>query len=354
MRTVTQMVARVQRLLNDTGAQTWTSTVIKTYMADALRQFCQDLMRSAVHGGRGGRILLRTTAPKAVNAYQDRYKLPSDLLKLSRIETRFLQTLHATMTCGTAGTAVVATWNLITAGGATFFLDDREYVVEGLDFSGASDMDGVASVIQAGVRAATGGIETVTWDTNHFEIACAGNIAPLTALPTSASTDIGGSSYMDGQAGAVTIYVDPSVQPWVLVQMYGANAVTAGRFADGTAAAFESPGATAPAYWANDTADGYVKIMPRLLSGTQYLYRFWYYALPSFPASDSLTIRGMPEGADSCVEYLTAAMVSMEALKDGSPIGAFGETYSMELSRFVNSTAEGKAMPSVKMIQRVR
>jgi hypothetical protein len=47
-------------------------------------------------------------------------------------------------------------WSAITDGQVRFVLDGQAYDLEGLDFSGASSMNGVATVLQAALRAATG------------------------------------------------------------------------------------------------------------------------------------------------------------------------------------------------------
>lgn len=107
------------------------------------------------------------------------------------------------LTCGTIGTTTVATWAAITDGSVTFDIDDTEYEVEDIDFTGCTTLDQVAAKIQdalneemenciAFVRYAATGTKFVVWVTS-------GEVSYLTA--GASGTDISGASYMNGLTG---------------------------------------------------------------------------------------------------------------------------------------------------------
>lgn len=103
---------------------------------------------------------------------------------------------------------VVAVWGGITDGSFRITIDGAPYNIDGIDFTGVANMDGVAAVIQKAVRDETGSTETVVWDTDHFVITTvAGDDNSITVLETSTGTvgtDISGagaSDWMDGDTG---------------------------------------------------------------------------------------------------------------------------------------------------------
>ena len=93
--------------------------------------------------------------------------------------------------------------------------------------------------------------------------------------------------------------------------------------------------------WYDDTAEGYVRIWPELLSVNQEKYRFRYYHLPPFPAGDDDTFTGLPEGVDSLCELLATAMLAHEELADGKPIGAFGRLFVARYDAFTRGRGAG-------------
>lgn len=133
---------------------------------------------------------------------------------------------NAYLTGGTSATAVVATWNSVTDGEFAITIDGVAVDVTGLDFSAATDMDGVAAVIQAGIRAATGNDhETVAWSTDHFVITARSAITVASAVSGGAGTDIsgaGGTAYMDCDTGAADEAVTDATnsnKKWGLTQL---------------------------------------------------------------------------------------------------------------------------------------
>lgn len=128
-------------------------------------------------------------------------------------------TTHATytpafLTGGTSAESNVAIWDSVSDGEFAITIDGVAREITGLDFTApVTDMDEVAAVIQAGIRAATGSTETCVWDTNHFVVTSADTTASSAITVTStvavpAGTDIsgaGGSVYMDAETGRGTV-----------------------------------------------------------------------------------------------------------------------------------------------------
>lgn len=90
---------------------------------------------------------------------------------------------------------LMTVWNPVTAGSMTISIDGTPHAVSGLNFSAQSNMNGIASVIQAGLPAGA----LCTWDAvyNRFKIrgivtGVSGAVSYATA--TGSGTDISGSS----------------------------------------------------------------------------------------------------------------------------------------------------------------
>jgi hypothetical protein len=64
----------------------------------------------------------------------------------------------------------MATRQAVTNGCLAIRIDRTNYKMVDMDFSGTSDMDDVAAVIQAAIIAKTGKTETVARSTDHFVI----------------------------------------------------------------------------------------------------------------------------------------------------------------------------------------
>jgi len=100
-------------------------------------------------------------------------------------------------------------WHGVTNGSFRITIDGTAYNVGNMNFASAGSMVVVAMFIQIHLRDATGGLETVTWDTNHFVITSANTTSSsaITVLSTSTGTvgtDISGagaSDWMDADAG---------------------------------------------------------------------------------------------------------------------------------------------------------
>jgi len=131
---------------------------------------------------------------------------------------------NAYLTGGTSATSVVATWNAVTDGEFAITIDGTSYDITGLDFSTASDMAGVASIIQAAIRTATGNsFETCVWSTNKFVITCRSAITVTSAVSGGSGTDISGAgatTYMDSETGNGTVTAATnSNKKWGLTQL---------------------------------------------------------------------------------------------------------------------------------------
>jgi len=122
---------------------------------------------------------------------------------------------HATytpayLTGGASAESNPAIWDSVTDGAFQITINGTARSITGLDFSSITDMDGVAAVIQAGIRALTGSTETCVWSTDHFIITSADTTATsaMTVLTAGASgTDISGvgTVYMDSETGRGTV-----------------------------------------------------------------------------------------------------------------------------------------------------
>lgn len=71
-----------------------------------------------------------------------------------------------------AANLLISAWNAVTAGAFTIFVDGIPYSLTGMNFSGATNLNGVASIIQTALRAATSGTQTVVYNAvyNDFVI----------------------------------------------------------------------------------------------------------------------------------------------------------------------------------------
>lgn len=133
----------------------------------------------------------------------------------------------AFLTGGNLAETNPAIWDSVSDGAFQFTLDGVARSLTALDFTSIVDMDDVAEVIQTGIRALTGLLETCIFDTDHFVITSADvtSTSAITVLTAGASgTDISGvgTVYMDSETGrgVVTAKVlDPTQDAGKLVKM---------------------------------------------------------------------------------------------------------------------------------------
>lgn len=112
--------------------------------------------------------------------------------------------------CGTIGTAVMATWQAVTAGAFVISIQGQSYTVDGLNFSAASTLDDLARIIQTGLR--TEIAESTMWCRVYGATDAAsifyiwtdsGELSVLSA--PSSGTDISGSGFLNGLTGTGNI-----------------------------------------------------------------------------------------------------------------------------------------------------
>lgn len=111
------------------------------------------------------------------------------------------------LTGGTSATAVAATWAAVTDGEFAVTIDGTAYDITGIDFTGATDMDAVATILQTAIRNATSGLEIVEWDTDHFIITGRTQVSVTSAVSGGSGTDISGvgaTTFLDCEAGVGT------------------------------------------------------------------------------------------------------------------------------------------------------
>ena len=114
------------------------------------------------------------------------------------------------LTCNTAGSATFTDWQAVTDGYFAVTIDDRDRICGPCDFSGISDMDGAATIIQNAIAAAGDTYATAAWSTDHFVITSgtATNRSDVSFLrpyyPNVTITDISGKTWINGQSDQAT------------------------------------------------------------------------------------------------------------------------------------------------------
>lgn len=124
---------------------------------------------------------------------------------------------NAYLTGGDSATSVIATWNAVEDGEFAITIDGVAYDITGLDFSGASDMDDVALVIQTALQSEVGAYITCVWDTDHFVITARISITVTSAVSGGTGTDISGvgaTTFLDAEntQGTVTVATNSNVK----------------------------------------------------------------------------------------------------------------------------------------------
>jgi len=121
---------------------------------------------------------------------------------------------------GNSATSNFATWAAVTDGEFTITINGVAYDITGIDFTGVTDMDEVAAVIQAAVRTATGGTETVVWNNpfysaSVFLITAGCSISVTSAVGGGSGTDIsgaGGTAFLDMDTGHGTVHAGTDIE----------------------------------------------------------------------------------------------------------------------------------------------
>ena len=346
MRTLAEMRTRVRSLLRDPSTNgNWTADEYDTELEVAATTVWDMLMES----NRGQKLLRTATAPILQVVDQEWIELPTDLKRVQRIEFRRQTTLHATMTCGAAGTETIGDWTAIDDASLVVVIDEVRRELAGIDLSGAADLDAVATLLQTALRASTGGVETVTWDADSdskFQFKGYSSTGSLEAAAW--GTDISGSGFLNGRVGTATFDVAASVFPWcvvprgVLDENDGAGGVMSGSTAQfGTSSA-------SPLAWSGDGEDGRIRLAPRsaVVNG---IYRVWYYRQPAFPGGDDEKFLYLPDQVAGVIEFLTAAFMKYEEVEDGLPIERYGQMFQARFDAMVGGSGN-QTRPAVRYV----
>lgn len=119
----------------------------------------------------------------------------------------------------TAASQALALWNIITNGGVNFTIDGVARNLTGLDFSGQTNLNGVAAVISAALSP----YGTVTWDGSKFNLASAtlgggvaatGTITFNTNVAANDTVSIAGTTitFVSGTPGAFQVKIGTTLQ----------------------------------------------------------------------------------------------------------------------------------------------
>lgn len=148
----------------------------------------------------------------------------------------------AFLTGGSSAEGTFSNWLAVLDGSFRITVDGSSYNVDGIDFTGVTSMNDVASYIQTALRAATSGAETVVWSTDHFVITSGDTtsssaISVTTTSTGTVGTDISGagaSDWMDCDTGngvVTNAVLDKSADSGKIVVL-DSNGVIAATFLD--------------------------------------------------------------------------------------------------------------------------
>lgn len=308
MKTRAGMIARLRKIMRDKTGQRFDDDDLVEYLKEAWAHLQDRMMEMEGVDA----WLRRVTAPRALTASVGLYAVPADHLRSLAVEWRSDETLHATLTTGTVS-ANLATFAAVEAGSFTLFCDDRLYRITGVDLSTAADLDGVATVLQAAVRAATGGTETVTWDDTNsvFVFKAYSMILPLAAGV--GTVDLSSSTYLNGVAGVVSISAGTLQWSGMRRRDVRKNDDETMTFG-GSLLSRSAVGSVGCMTWDMHMSNQYVQLEP-LPQQTRGLFRVWYYAKLPFPAAATDTLMDLPDGLDDVVIYEAAVLAVGEEPK---------------------------------------
>lgn len=122
----------------------------------------------------------------------------------------------------TSDLGALAAFQAVTDGSLTISIDGDEQDIAGLDFSGATDLDDIASTLQTALQAvATGGFTaaTVVQSSGRLLITSgttgdSSAVSVLSAVSPATGTDISGAGFLNGLLGAATVVAgyDPATE----------------------------------------------------------------------------------------------------------------------------------------------
>lgn len=121
-----------------------------------------------------------------------------------------------------------------------------------------------------------------------------------------------------------------------------------------------SAAAVSQLYWWDDCERDQFRVWPALTTVNDEEIRVRYYRRPAFPSTDSGTyndpeatgtdVYRYPEGFVRATEFLAAAIIALEELEDGRPIGAFGQMYRGELDRLRAADGQRLHRPGARYV----
>lgn len=158
-----------------------------------------------------GKVQLATLAQQG-NQTANGTQWPLVMQAKNTVKEYFLYT-PAFLTGGSNAQSNFALWEVVWDWSFRITIDWTAYNIDGIDFAGVTDMDDVADVIQAAIRAVTSGEEIVAWSVDHFIISSWSDLnnSAITVTTTSTGTvgtDISGagaSDWMDCDSGNGTV-----------------------------------------------------------------------------------------------------------------------------------------------------
>jgi len=297
---------------------------------------------------RGKQILRTKQSPQVLLSNWDEYPFPSDVLRIEQLETRLYTTLYATLTTGAVGTTTIGDWNAITAGTFRIRINGANYDITGVSFASDSDMDAVASTLQTAIRAATGGGETCTYDSDDtaFIISSYDRVSWVQASPLADATDrpdISGSGFMNGRQGSGTPAVTVGAPDWLLVPRGRTESYPQ---RSGTLAANSVTGSSLDGWYELDNQTA--RLTP-LQSSPNGIYRFGYFRAPVFPTEDYEAFINLPDGVDDLVEYMATVLCGFNKIEDDGAkveISAFGDMFRSKLETFLAGRGGGLVRPT--------
>jgi uncharacterized protein DUF3383 len=105
---------------------------------------------------------------------------------------------------------LASAWTGITAGAFLIFVDGVPYALTGMNFSAVTNLNGVASVIQTALRAATSGTQTVVYNSvyNNFQVTDSSTGVTSVIGFVAPSTAVGSAAFSGNPTASDTLTID--------------------------------------------------------------------------------------------------------------------------------------------------
>lgn len=117
----------------------------------------------------------------------------------------------------TAANLLISAWTAVTAGAFYITVDGIPYALTGMNFSAVTNLNGVASVIQTALQAATSSTQTVVYDAtyNRFVVTDSTTGTASTIGFIAASTAVGHAAFSGVPTAADTLVIDGTTVTFV-------------------------------------------------------------------------------------------------------------------------------------------